>query len=177
MSRHLDAVATSTLNLKQLRHQLKNEKVVATIIPQKIRLRQHLVVAKSIAKRRGRDNNCTEKRSRQHQDVATTIVQNGSRDNTRLSRQHLQGPECRDVNKLSRHQVSMRRHCDKSKLSRHHLHLRHVATTQRLLQQGLRQGLQQGLRQGLMSRRGLYVATISVYWASLLKSKKEMHRN
>ena len=99
-----------------------------------------------------------------------------------MSRQQLYRMEatttsgCRDTNCKDQKvatSVSLRRGRDKIKLSRHHLHLRHVATTQRLLRQGLRQGRRQGLRQGLMSRRGLYVATISVYWASLLKSKKK----
>ena len=82
MSRHLDAVATSTMHLKQSRHQLYREEVATTS--------------------GCRDNNCTEKRSRQHQDVATTIVQRRGRDNIRMLRQQLYREEvarttgCRD---------------------------------------------------------------------------------
>ena len=79
MSRHLDAVATSTLHLKQLRHQLKGRKL------SRQQLYREVVATTSGC----RDNNCTEKLSRQHQDVATTIVQRRGRDSTRLSRQQL----------------------------------------------------------------------------------------
>ena len=129
-----------------------------------------------------RDNNCTEKLSRQHQDVATTIVQRRGRDNIRMSRQQLYREEvattlgCRD-NSYKDQNVATSIRCrdvirgrDKSKLLRHHLHLRHVATTQRLLRQGMRQGVRQHQD---VATTALYVATLSVYWASLLKSKKK----
>ena len=55
MSRHLDAVATSTLHQKQSRHHIisSREKVATSV--------------------RGRDNSSEEKRSRQHMVVATII--------------------------------------------------------------------------------------------------------
>ena len=95
---HLDAVATSTLNLKQLRHHLKRKNC-----RDNIRMSRQQLYREEVATTSGcRDNSCTEKLSRQHQDVATTIVLKRGRDNTRLSRQQLQGSECRDDNKLSR---------------------------------------------------------------------------
>ena len=100
-----------------------------------------------------RDNICKEKRSRQHLIVATTVAKIRGRYNIRRSRQQVYIEEvattpgcrdnsckyqnvgtsisCRGVNfteKMSRHQqavttsVSLRRCRDKSKLSRHRLH-------------------------------------------------------
>ena len=116
MSRHLDAVATSTLHLKQWRHQLKRRKL------SRQQLYREVVATTSGC----RDNNYTEKLSRQHQDVATIIIQRSYRDNIRMSRQQLYREvvattpgccdnsckdqnvatsiSCRDVNKLSRRQ-------------------------------------------------------------------------
>ena len=110
MSRHLDAVATSTLHLKQLQHQLKRRKLSRQQFHRRegrdnTWLSRHPLLRLEVATTSGcRDINSTEKLLRQHQDVATTSVQRRGRDNTRLSRQQLQGPECRDVNKLSRRQ-------------------------------------------------------------------------
>ena len=98
MSRHLDAVATSTLHLKQLRHHLKKRSC-----RDNIRMSRQQLYREEVATTSGRhDNNCTEKRSRQHQDVATTVVQKSCRDNIRMSRQQLYKkevettPGCRD---------------------------------------------------------------------------------
>ena len=90
MSRHLDAVATSTLHQEQSRPQLARRKLYNS-------------TEDKVATTPGcRDINCTEKRSRQHQDVATTIVQRKGHDNIRMSRQQLYReqvattPGCRD---------------------------------------------------------------------------------
>ena len=122
MSRHLDAVATSTLHLKQLRHQLKGRK-----------LSRQQLYREVVATTSGCRDNCTEKLSRQHQDVAKTIVQRRGRDNTRLSQQQLYREvvtttsRCRDNNcteKRSRqHQdvattIVQRRGRDNTRLSR-----------------------------------------------------------
>ena len=70
MSRHLDAVATSTLLLNQLRHHLKRRSC-----RDNIRMSRQQLFKKVVATTSGcRDNNCTEKRSRQHQVVATTAA-------------------------------------------------------------------------------------------------------
>ena len=82
---HLDAVATSTLLLKQLRHHLKRRSCRDNIRMS----RQQLYRGEAATTSGCRDNNCTEERSRQHQDVATTIVQRRGRDNIRMSRQQL----------------------------------------------------------------------------------------
>ena len=121
MSRQLNAVATSTLNQKQSRHQRAREK----------RLRHHQL------KREGRD---ISKRSRQQlhrKEVATTP---GCRDNNFTEQKVATTSICRDI------KYKEKRGRDKIKLSRHQLHLRHVATKQRLMRQRLRQ---QRSRQGL----------------------------
>ena len=71
MSRHLDAVVTSTLHQKQSRHHIisSREKVATSV--------------------RGRDSSSEEKRSRQHLVVATTIPQKGSSNIIQKSRQQL----------------------------------------------------------------------------------------
>ena len=98
VSRHLDAVATSTLYLKQLRHQLKGRSCRDNIRMSRQPLYREVVATTS----RCRDNHYTEKLSRQHQDVATTIIQRSCRDNIRMSRQQLYReevattPGCRD---------------------------------------------------------------------------------
>ena len=95
MSRHMDAVATSTLHLKQLRHQLKRRKLSRQQFHiiyghDNTWLSRHPLLTLEVATTHGcRDINCTEKRSRQHQDVATTIIQRRGRDNIGLSRQQL----------------------------------------------------------------------------------------
>ena len=94
MSRHLDAVATSTLHLKQLRHQLKRRKLSRQQFHRRegrdnTWLSRHPLLRLEVATTLGcRDINSTEKLSRQHQDVATT---SGCRDNKcteKRSRQH-----------------------------------------------------------------------------------------
>ena len=99
MSRHMDAVATSTLHQEQSRPQLARRKLynstedkVATTpgCRDNTWLSRHQLYREKVATTSGcRDNNCTEKRSRQHQDVAKTSVQRRGRDNTRMSRQQL----------------------------------------------------------------------------------------
>ena len=85
MSRHLDAVVTSTLNQKQSRHQLAN----------RTRSRQHQL------KKEGRD---ISQRSRHQSEVATAVVKKRGRNNTWLSRQQFHRkevattPGCRDIN-------------------------------------------------------------------------------
>ena len=74
MSRHLDTVATSTLNQKQSRHQRASEQQVATSSAQEKRSRHQSEVATAVVKKRGRDNNSTERKSRQHLAVTTSIV-------------------------------------------------------------------------------------------------------
>ena len=101
MSRHLNAVATSTLHKKQAEHQLARRKlsrqdhVVATTFVlrschDKIMFSRQHFYGEYIATRSScRDNHCAEKTSRQDQAVATTITQRGRRDKIRLSRQQL----------------------------------------------------------------------------------------
>ena len=166
MSQHLDAVATSTLHLKQSRHHLKRRKLSRQQVHKRrgrnnIRMSRKQLYREVVATTLGcRDINCTEKLSRQHQDVATTIVWRRCRDNIRLSRQQLQGPECRDVDKLSRREQ--------------------VVTTPPSLKTCINNTETPATRTATrpttrtdVATRALYVVTISVYWASLLKSKKK----
>ena len=99
MSRHLDAVATSTLHLKQLRHHLKRRSC-----RDNIKMSQQQLYRDEVATTSGcRDNSCTEKLSRQHQDVATTIVEKevattpGCRDNSCKDQNVATSISCRDV--------------------------------------------------------------------------------
>ena len=96
------------------------------------------------------------------EEVATTIVERRGRDNIRLSRQQLQGPECRDVDKLSRRQKRSRQE-------------QAVATPPSLktCRNNTETPATRTVTRTDVATRALYVATISVYWASLLKSKKK----
>ena len=121
MSRQLNAVATSTLNQKQLRHQRAREK----------RSRHHQL------KREGRDISQRLRQQLHRKEVATTP---GCHDNNCTEQKVATTSSCRDI------KYKEKRGRDKIKLSRHQLHLRHVATKQRLLRQRLRQQRsQQGL--------------------------------
>ena len=71
------------------------EKVVATKIPQKIRSRQHLVVATSIKKKRGRDNIRMSRQQLCRKEVATTP---GYRDNSCKDQNVATSISCRDIN-------------------------------------------------------------------------------
>ena len=137
MSRHLKAVATSTLNQKQSRHQLvknlrsrhhhlkkegrdisqmsrhqKSRKEVATSFS----CRNTSCIEKKVATTPScREINSEDLRSRHQSDVATSV-------------------RCRDISQMSRHQsdvatlVVKKRGSDKIKLSRHQFLQRHVAT-------------------------------------------------
>ena len=121
-----------------------------TTILQKIRSRQHLVVATTFAKRRGRDN---IRMSRQHllrEEVATTP---GCRDISCKDQNVATSINCRDVNfteKMSRQEQA-------------------VGTPHSL--KTCRNNTRPATRPDVTTR-ALHVATVSVYWASLLKSKK-----
>ena len=94
MSRHLNAVATSTLHKKQAQHQLarrnlsRQDHVVATTFVlrscrDKIMLsRQHLYWEDVATRSSCRDNNYTERTSRQDQVVATTTALQTCRSHT-----------------------------------------------------------------------------------------------
>ena len=79
MSRHLEEVATSTLNQKQSRHQLeeklrsRHHSMVATLVALKRRSRQHLAVATSIAKTLGRDIIKQSRQQKKGTEVATSV--------------------------------------------------------------------------------------------------------
>ena len=126
-SRHLKAVATSTLNQKQSRHQLarnlrsrhhhlkkegldisqmsrhqKSRKEVATSFS----CRDTSCIEKKVATTSScRDINSEDLRSRHHQAVATTGARKRGCDIIKLSRHLLQRPEGRDNIKRSRHQI------------------------------------------------------------------------
>ena len=97
MSRHLNAVATSTLHLEELRHHLKRRKLS----------RKHLVVVTSFAKRRGRDNIRLSRQQLLIEEVATTL---GCRDNSCKDQNVTTSISCRDVSfteKMSRQEQAV----------------------------------------------------------------------
>ena len=105
------------------------------------------------------------------EDVATTL---GCRNNIRLSRQQLQGPECRDVDKLSRRQKRSRQEQAVAtppslKTCRNNTE---TPATRTATRPATRTATRPATRTDV-AMRALYVATISVYWASLLKSRKK----
>ena len=140
------------------------EKVVVTTILQKIRSRQHLVVTTSFAKRRGRDNIRLSQQQFLREEVATTP---GCRDTSCKDQNVATSISCRDVNfneKRSRqHQVVATP--PSLKTCRNNTE---APATRPVTRTATRPTTRTDV-----TMRALHVATVSFYWASLLKSKKK----
>ena len=162
MSRHLIAVATSTLHLEQLRHQLKRRKLSRQQFQEK-RSRQHLVVATSFAKRRGRDNNRLLRQQLLIEEVTTTP---GCHDNNCKDQNVATSISCRDVSfteKMSRQEQAVATPPS----------LKTCRNNTRLVTRSATRSATRPATRTDVTTRALHVATVSVYWASLLKSKKK----
>ena len=120
MSRHLEEVATSTLNQKLSRHQLAK----------KLRLRQHSVVMTSVAKSKAVATSAyKETRSRHHSEVATSSAKERTSRHHSVVATSAALKRGRDIIKRSRHQLrrlevaTLVSSCDnrsKERRSRHH---------------------------------------------------------
>ena len=148
MSRHLDAVATSTLHLGQLRHQLKRRKLS----------RQQFY------RRRGRDNTWLSRHHLLREEVATT---SGCRDNNCTDQNVAKSISCRDVsfNKKRSRQEQAVATPPSLKTCRNNTE---APATRTVIRTATRPATRTDV-----TTRALHVVIVSVYWASLLKSKKK----
>ena len=152
MSRHLDAVATSTLHIGQLRHQLKRRKLS----------RQQFY------RRRGRDNTWLSRHHFLREEVTTT---SGCRDNNCTDQNVATSISCRDVsfNKKRSRQEQAVATPPSLKTCRNNTE---APATRTMTRPATRTATRPATRTDVTTR-ALHVATVSVYWASLLKSKKK----
>ena len=135
---------------------------------QKIRWRQHQVVATSFAKRRGRDNIRLSRQQLLREEVATTP---GCRDNSCKNKNVATSISCRDVSfnkKRSRQEQAV---ATPPSLKTCHNNTE-APTTRPAIRPATRTTTRPATRTDV-TKRALHVETVSVYWASSLKSKKK----